>query len=42
VTSIVPGFALVLAGLTVLGPHHSLTRALARRRRAWNRKEELS
>ena len=36
---IVPGVALVLAGLTVLGPHHQLSRALTRRWRAWSGKE---
>ena len=35
---IVPGFALVLAGIAVLGPHHRLSRALTRRWRAWSGK----
>lgn len=39
---IVPGFALVLAGLAVLGPQHRLSRALTRRWRAWSGKEEAS
>lgn len=38
---IVPGLALVLAGIAVLGPHHRLSRALTRRWRAWSGKEEL-
>ena len=39
---IVPGFALVLAGIAVLGPHHRLSRALTRRWRAWSGKEGAS
>ena len=39
---IVPGFALVLAGLAVLGPQHRLSRALTRRWREWNGKENRS
>jgi uncharacterized protein YqgC (DUF456 family) len=37
---IVPGLALVLAGIAVLGPHHRLSRALTRRGRAWSWKTE--
>ena len=32
---IVPGVALVLAGIAVLGPHDRLSRPLTRRGRAW-------
>jgi uncharacterized protein YqgC (DUF456 family) len=39
---VVPGFALVLAGIAVLGPHHRLSRALTRRWRAWSGKENAS
>jgi uncharacterized protein YqgC (DUF456 family) len=39
---IVPGFALVLAGIAVLGPHHGLSRALTRRWCAWSGKEKPS
>jgi uncharacterized protein YqgC (DUF456 family) len=39
---IVPGFALVLAGIAVLGPNHRLSRALTRRWRAWRGKENAS
>ena len=39
---IVPGFALVLGGIAVLGPHHRLSRALTRRWRAWSGKEKAS
>ena len=39
---IVPGFALVLAGLAVLGPQHRLSRALTRRWCEWNGKENRS
>lgn len=38
---IVPGLALILAGIAVLGPDHRLSRALTRRWRAWSGKEEL-
>ena len=39
---IVPGLALVLAGIAVLRPHHRLSRALRRPWRAWsgNKEEE--
>jgi uncharacterized protein YqgC (DUF456 family) len=39
---IVPGFALVLAGLALLGPHHRLSRALIQRWRGWRGKENAS
>jgi uncharacterized protein YqgC (DUF456 family) len=39
---IVPGFALVLVGIAVLGPHHRLSRALTRRWRAWRGEENAS
>jgi uncharacterized protein YqgC (DUF456 family) len=42
VLPVVPGFALVAAGLAVLGPQHPLSRALARRWRAWTEKEKPS
>ena len=42
VLPIVPGFALLAAGLAVLGPQHRLTRALTRRWRAWTGTEKPS
>ena len=39
---IVPGLALVVAGIAVLGPHHRLSRALTRWWRALSGKETLS
>ena len=39
---IVHGLARVLAGMTVLGPHHRLSRALTRWWRAWSVKKEKS
>jgi uncharacterized protein YqgC (DUF456 family) len=40
VLPLVPGFPLLVAGLAVLGPRHRLSRALARRWRAWTGKEK--
>jgi uncharacterized protein YqgC (DUF456 family) len=39
---IVPGLALVLAGITVLGPHHRLSRALTRWWHPWSGKKDES
>lgn len=39
---IVPGLALVFAGITVLGPHHRLSRTLTRWRCPWSGKTEKS